>query len=253
MSSNPDVFSSPIFWIYLAGVFSGAALSELTVISRRTRDPIKTRRRKPTKIFLSLAASIAFGTVAALKFLPDVNDPRNLLLAYGGASLLSALGFRFKRAAGVPLLLILVFVFIAGRQGFSSWKPYYPAETLGTLRVLGVGDDGLSISVLLAESEERLLEVKSRGFGLRGEILETSDFFIPLAPKRSFRPLSLLEDDLGIVSLLPRDGPGFFAAVVTYLPGVQRTVVEARVRHPKLFSTYHLVIDADDGLSFHEM
>ncbi len=252
MSYKSFLLQSPVFWLIVGGLFFGAAAAQLTIISRRTRDPAKTRRRKPTKIFLLLAAAIPSFTVAVILSLPAGVKYFPSLAAAGAAVLVGGIGLRFKKTAGVLLLVLAGLAGYGARSALREWTPVYGPVDAGSIKVLHMGEAETSLLVSLSGQDETVMTVPSRKITVRLEILVFADPYVLLGRKVSYKFAALKSGDAEHPFNAAFSGTGFAERVLYGLPGVEIKQVEAEMPPAELFSTYILRIDVNGGAAIAE-
>jgi len=194
------VFLNPHSWIFLAGLFVGASLGRLPLLFRRDR------RRLGWSRWVSLGAvflSLGIVSLGLALFLPRGGlfgrEPLDLtpfqtgswLIPFGVALVPGLLGFRFPRAAGIPL--VVVFAAAAGffALGLQSFRPAAPGPLLD-YQILKSGDASRVIRLESAEGREMILTLEGRQITPLFEVITAPGWFFPLSPGR-FSRIPLLE------------------------------------------------------------
>lgn len=255
MAYSVFLLKNPLFWVILGGAFLGAALAQLTVIPSRTRDPVKTRRRKPTKIFLLLAAAVPSFTVASILSLPETpgvllipHDLRTVLVALT-AVLLAGLGLRFKKTAGILLLVLIGLTGFGARAALQGWTAVHSPEDLGRIKILHRGEGETSLLVDFMGQGERVFNLPAERISILVDFLILDDAYVLLGRKTSYRILALqgggMEEPLGTH---PPGEPGPVQSLFYRFPGVRVRRMEAELAQGELFSTYQIWIEPGDEL-----
>ena len=139
--------ANPFLWILAAGFFAGAAVSRLTVIPSRARNPRRAAALKYPLFSIYLSMALLLGA-AGLIFSGSVRflTPRSLyfFLCVAGASFAAV---RFKRAVGAPLFFIVLGWFVYMQLMLTGWSCYSGTEEIARLRVLDRGEERIVISM----------------------------------------------------------------------------------------------------------
>jgi hypothetical protein len=194
------LFFNPYSWIFLSGLFAGACLGRLPFLFRRDR------RRSGWSRWISLGAvflSLAIIGWGLALFIPRgglfSREPLDLapfqtgiwLIPFGIALVPGILGFRFPRAAGIPLVVVActagVFFFL-GLQSFRSVE----SGTLLDYQLLKIDGDTRVIRLLFPDEREMILTLEGRHITPQFEIITAPVWFFPLSPGRFCR-ISRLE------------------------------------------------------------
>ena len=127
---------SPLPWVLASGICIGAAVSRATRRARPGRDPERERARRWTAAFLLLSLAVIFG-LAAL-FLPGASRILDTRLAWagGGAALVSFAAFRFRKALGIPVLVLCVAVAVSLGLFLRSVRAFTGETQIATVRVI---------------------------------------------------------------------------------------------------------------------
>jgi len=94
--------------VVLAALFAGAAASRATMRTGNKRDPGKARTRKWVVTCVYLSIAVVIGLVAV--FVPGPEKMNDVRLAWVAAVavVLAFCALRFKRALGIPVIVVLV-------------------------------------------------------------------------------------------------------------------------------------------------
>ena len=106
VSRNPFLMS-PLPWIVLAGLFVGAAASRATMRTARSRNPERARTRKWVFACVYLSVAVVLGLLAV--FIPGPARIMDVRLAWAAAAaaVLAFAVMRFKKAPGIPVVVLL--------------------------------------------------------------------------------------------------------------------------------------------------
>lgn len=195
MAVDGAVFLNPHSWIFLAGLFIGAALGRLPLLFRRDRRGYRWSR------WISLGAvflSLGIISLGLALFLPRGGlfgrEPLDLtpfgtgswLIPFGAALVPGFLGFRFPRAAGIPLALIFAAAAVFFTLGLQSFRPAVPG-TLLEYQILRSVDDTRVIRLLFPDGREMILTLDGKNITPVFEVVAAPDWFFPLTPGRFSR------------------------------------------------------------------
>ena len=113
------------------------------------------------------------------------------LIPFGVAQVPGILGFRFPRAAGIPLMVVAVTAgvfFFLGLQSFRSVE----SGTLLEYQVLKAHDESRVIRLIFPDEREMILTLEGRNITPQFEVITAPAWFFPLSPGRFIR-ISRLE------------------------------------------------------------
>ena len=129
-----------LFWSLLTGCGLGGVIAAVTLLPSRSPHPDRTRSRRTTVALLCAAfadASVAGG----LLFVGFGQFVFPGWLVVGIVALvLSAVGGRFPRSAGVPILLVVTTLAVMLALSLQSWTPVRADTRIATFRVLSVSE-----------------------------------------------------------------------------------------------------------------
>jgi len=198
MTYSGYLASTPFFWIFLSGLSAGAALSWPVRLLLRGRQPgERARRRAAARTYLWLAGAAALGLAAV--FVPGprhIIDSR-LIVLFTATAAVAALGFTFKAAVGLPLLLAAAVLTVAGVYAAAPWKPVYDTEAAARVRVLSVSGGTTRLEVALSDAAlpepgDVLFEkMNASSFFMIAELLRYSDYLFFMGRPAGYRVLSL--------------------------------------------------------------
>jgi len=198
MTYSGYLASTPFFWIFLSGLSAGAALSWPVRLLLRGRHPgERARRRASARTYLWLAGAAALGLAAV--FVPGprhIVDSR-LIVLFTATAAVSALGFTFKAAVGLPLLLAAAVLTVAGVYAAAPWKPVYDTEAAARVRVLSVSGGTARLEVALSDAalpepgDVLFDRIETSSFFMTAELVRYSDYLFFMGRPAGYRVLSL--------------------------------------------------------------
>ena len=186
MTCSGSFATSYFFWAALSGLFTGFAFSRLLRFPARTDDKAKNWKWIMFSLYLSAGVILAF----CAAFIPSLlcATPRRIrvdntfldfriLYFAAGAAAVGFLSLRFKRAAGLPLLFIIV----AGSAAIPAlkypWRRLSPEIPAAELRVLSVVDGKRSIEFTPHAGDTYFFELPQNGIAVEAAILRASEFY----------------------------------------------------------------------------
>ena len=146
---NP-LMSSPLLWVVLAGFFVGAAASRATAQDPQQADPDKARTRKWVSACILLSVAVILGLLAV--FVPGaakIRDPR-LLWAAGGAAVVAFAATRFKKALGIPIVVLLLAVIIVFGLFLQSIRAFTGETEIAAVKVLSSTSSSMKLELVPA-------------------------------------------------------------------------------------------------------
>ncbi len=160
------LFSSAWLWTCLASLFLAMGAAALTRLPSRSRYPERARRRKGVWAPLAAAAAVVALTVGLFAHgVPGFFSPELGVFA-GIAFIVFFVAWRFRRAVGIPVLILLSTAIAFAYLVFAPWMPVRPGEVVATVRVLGV-DPAIHVEIIIAD--EPVPEERGRSVGVAGE------------------------------------------------------------------------------------
>lgn len=203
MSYGGYLLRHPLFWGFVAGVFAGLALAAATSVrSRRVRaarDPGRVASRRWSYTWLALGGAVA-STTAGILVADGPGVPAgaaflaldSLYAALVGI-VLAGVGLRFPRAGGVPVLLLVGGLVVLGAWSVRGYLPVRGERELGTMSVLAVRDEGMTLEVLRdtpgSAGVPEVVAVEGRELRVGLELLDLHRSFFLLGAERFVRYL----------------------------------------------------------------
>ena len=245
----------PHTWVFFAGIFMGAALSQATVIPSRTANPEAVKSRKWTICWILLSFSLVCGVCAV--FFPgakNIIDP-GLPLYAGIVTGVFFLAFRFKKAVGLPVFLIAVIAVILLVYEF---KPLYARSgqaEAAEFTILSRRDSTYGIEVRAAGTSS-LLDVPDGEISVFCRTMDLHKYY-PLGGGRhlyrfgGFRVFT--EKDEKTTDIPYGDGSSaeylldWMVRNRLKIPGIRAAAAETGFFTPVLLQTYRVLLD-DEGV-----
>lgn len=193
----------PYLWALAAGLFAGLALAAATSVrSRRVRaarDPQRVASRRWSFTWLALAGAVASATLGILvPGGPGVPVGTAFLsvgslYAAGAGLVIAGVGLRFPRAGGVPILVITGVLVVLAAWSVSGFLPVRGERELGTITVLAVRDEAMTLEVQLDTPDSagvpEVVAVEERELRVDVEVLDVHRGFFLLGAERFVRYL----------------------------------------------------------------
>ena len=241
-----NIIGYPSLWFFVGGLFLGGIVALLLPPPRKLKDLRKFRAGRLTKIYLLLTGAVAAGAVSL--FLSGSESPARFLPDVLIGLLVAAPGLRFKRAAGIPLLVLCGAVLVLGAIALSGWDQERGGQSVCRVFVLSEEGDEVALSVKGSGGAETIIRAPARGLRVITKALR-----IPFAyPFYGSLPLYRLaavlaegrEYELAAAELSVAE------KILLALPGVRIETFETELSSPGRFSTYELFVDSDTGAPY---
>ena len=239
MTYGGYLLQHPLFWSLLAGLAVGAAFAAMTRDTRRAARPYLAESRKWALAWLALSVAVA-AAAAGLIVPPElaVLEPRSLAAVGAGVGI-GLLGFRFPKALGVPIVLVVGTAAVLGAIMVRDYVPVRTSVELARFTVLSIRDTELSLEVVRneagADGEPSIVSIPGRSVRAAVNLLDVSDALFLLGARRFVKYVGLANDVYqepgGIVELAVDRGIASFA----------RRIPE--MRQINVLRTYRLVVD----------
>jgi hypothetical protein len=267
MSATSALAESPLPWVVLAGICIGGAVSRATRRLRPGREPEKARTRKWVSVCLlfSLAVSLA---LAAL-FLPGpsrIADPR-LAWAGGGSAVVAFAAFRFRKALGIPVLVLCIAFAVSLGLFLRSIRAFTGETEIATVRVISTstvtggvsGSSTMSLELVPRGENPVVLSMKGEYFAPIVKVVIFDDLLVFLGAKTWYRFEGMTSFD---ANLRQQDtdyrfarAPGiservwsFFEANETRIPGVKTAQIEMTMKRARDLSSFEVRVQNDGGV-----
>ena len=251
--------TSPLPWVILGGLFAGAALSRATRGTRHRPDPDRAATRKWVLTCLYLSVAVVFGLLAV--FLPGparIIDARYAWAA-GIAAAVAFAALRFKKAMGIPVLVLAVAVAVLVALFLRSIHAFTGESEIASVRVITVDSASMRLELVPRAEPPVLLSMKGTYFSPIVRVVIFSDLMVFLGARTWYRfegmtsfDQNLRQQDTDFRFLRP---PGIseqlwrlFEQYEARIPGVKTAQTELIVKKAKEFSTYGIMVQNDGGV-----
>ncbi|MDR1316599.1 MAG: hypothetical protein LBK13_06965 [Spirochaetales bacterium] len=238
---NCILFLHPVFWLFCAGLFLGAVAATLSVRPDRCKDPAKFRGQRPTKIYLALSGAIVCLSVALFVSSPDGLPPGFFLALLTGV-LLCGFGLRFKKNAGIPLLIISIAACVFAARAFSGWKSAGKTVSVAKVLVLSLEEDAAVLSFTPEEGRETIIRASlqpGNGPSVKITLLRIPAVYLIFGAIPLYRipaPASSGQDQTG-----PLPASSGWEKILFNFPGVRAETIETPLPPLSLFASYEIL------------
>jgi hypothetical protein len=240
----------------------GACLSSLTRPSSRAKDPDKARERK---VFFT-----AIGGVLAVIFLlcaifipgPDKIKDMNVLIFFLIAFAVFFLAFRFKKAAGIPVVLLAAGFIVAVFLFLQALVAYTGETEIARIKVLSVEKNVMKFELTDAKGTNTELEMPGTLLGVEVKEVIFSDFFVFFGAKTAYRLVGLKSAEIKKGSELTQElrayefaRPSgisetlyqFVSANQNIIPGIKAVQIQITYVEVKPSANYSVRVQHDSG------
>jgi hypothetical protein len=235
----------PLFWLVLAGFFLGAAIAAITIVPERSRDPRKVREGKLTKSCLFLTGAVLCGTIVF--FVPAPGGiPLRYLPGFFTGLLITGLGLRFKKAAGIPILVLVIAAAVFGGKALTGWN--IPGQAAAGFTVLNTGGTEISLSVSIPGETEAVIRLPAAPLRLRTNFLKFAAPYLIFNAIPFYKITALLAADKEYPLDSGEEAPEFQKILLKF-PGIRIESTETEFPPPEIFSHYSIIIEPDGRVS----
>ena len=254
-----SLLQSPLPWVIAAGLCVGAALSRATRRTRNAPDPERAGTRKWILACVLFSAAVIFGLLAV--FVPGpgrILDPR-LLWVGGIAAAAAFFVLRFRRAIGIPVVVLAIALVVAFGLFLQSIHAFTGETEIASVRAISV-DSGCHAPGAHSPGERTvLLTMKGTQFSPVVKVVIFSDLLVFLGARTWYRfeGMTSFDDNIqqqGAVFRLARPSGiseqlwELFARYETRIPGVRTAQTELILKRAQEFATYGIMVENDGGV-----
>jgi hypothetical protein len=251
--------ASPFPWVVVAGLFFGAAVASATVRVRGRKDPERARARKWVSACVLLSVAIVLGLGAL--FIPGPSKILDMRLAWaaGAAAALAFVALRFKKSAGIPIVVVLAVAVVSAGLFLRSIRAFTGETEIGVVRVIGADDASMRLELIPRERDPVLLTMNGVYFSPIVKVVIFNDLFVFLGARTWYRFEGMTSFDRNL-----RQGssdyrfaqpPGIserlwslFEQHDASIPGVKTAQIELVMKKAKEFASYSIRIRNDGGV-----
>ncbi len=250
---------SPAPWMVLAGIFVGATVSRLTRRARPGRDPEREHTRRWVAACLLLSVAVVFALLAV--FLPGpahVSDMR-LAWAAGVAAVLSFAALRFRKAFGIPIVMLLVALAVSVGLFLQSIHAFTGETEIAVVRVISAANSSMRLELAPRGGDAVLLTMKGEYFAPIVKVVIFDDLLVFLGGRTWYRFEGMTSFDANLrqqdTNFRFARSPGiserlwsFFEANETRIPGVKTAQIEMTAKRARELATFDVKVQNDGGV-----
>jgi hypothetical protein len=251
--------ASPFPWVVGAGLFFGAAVASAAARVSGRKDPERARTRKWVAACVLFSIAILLGLGAL--FIPGPSKIQDMRLAWaaGVAAVFAFAALRFKKALGIPIVVLLAVAAITTGLFLRSVRAFTGETEIGVVRVIGVEGASMRLELIPRERDPVLLTMDGVYFSPIVKVVIFNDLFVFLGAKTWYRFEGLTSFDRNL-----RQGSSdyrfaqpsgisdklwsLFEANDTRIPGVKTAQIELVMKKAKEFASYSIRIQNDGGV-----
>ncbi len=205
-----SILTDPLPWVFLAGVFFGAAVSRATRRSANRPDPERARTRKWVLVCVWLSLAVLTAVAGVL-----VPGSERLLLRQADGTLrlaepllpwvalagfaLAFLATRFRKAAGIPVFVLALVAVVALGLFFQSIRAFTGETRIATVKAITVADGRMRLEVQPEGRPSEMVDLDGDYFAPVVKVIVFDDLWVFLGAKSWYR-------FVGLVSFTTRDG-----------------------------------------------
>ncbi len=264
------IVSSPVPWMALAGLFTGAALARAASRTRHRRNPERARTVKWVLFCVFLSIGIMLAVAAIFVAGPGgIADPRLGAVA-GAMAILSFLATRFGKSMGIPILVLVIAAAVLLGLFLQSIRAFTGETTIAAVRVLSAGNGSMRLELLPRDGEPVLLTMEGEYFAPIVKVVIFDDLLVFLRAKTWYRfegmtSFKLVKDDSGYRFRqgstdfyfphprgISEDLWKLFEENEKRIPGVKTAQVEMDLKKPdstvREFATYDIRVRNNGGV-----
>ncbi len=253
------LIASPLPWVILGGLFVGAAGWQATRRTRRKADPERAATRKWVLACLFFSIAVTLGLLAV--FIPGparILDPR-LSWAAGISAVVAFVALRFRKTAGIPIVVLTVAVVVAFGAFLQSIRAFTGETEIASVRTIAVDAASMRLEIVPRGGEPVLLTMKGTYFAPIVKVVIFSDLFVFMGAHTWYRfegmtsfDQNLRQQDTdfrfirptGISEKLWR----LFELYEARIPGVKTAQIEMVLKKAKELSSYGVMVQNDGGV-----
>jgi hypothetical protein len=185
------LLSSPYPWIFVAALFAGAALSAITRGTAHRKDPERARERKGFAVALALALCVIFGLCAV--FVPGAEKIKDEKVLVFGLIVTAVffLAFRFKKAAGLPVIILAGLLAVALALFFQAVTTFTGETEIARLRVHEATGSAMKFDLVLPNGATTALDMPGSLVGPEVKEVVFHDVFVFFGAKTAYRFVGL--------------------------------------------------------------
>jgi hypothetical protein len=263
MASEFPFITTPVFWLFLSSLFSGAAIGRTTIPLKKYKNLDAARNRKWVMICIYLSLAIIMAICAIYIPGPQKIKNINFLLFYCGTTIIFFFAFRFKRAFGLPFFIVFLALLVVILLFIQSITAFTGEVEISRLHILAIKNEVMQIEVIPAGKESLFLEMGGTYFAPVVKVIIFDDVLVFLGSKTWYRfiGMSSYRKEKGKETLIQTDiyefkqpegiSKGlyaFFEAYEEYIPGLKSVQINVDEKKAKESGMYSIRVQNDGGV-----
>lgn len=251
--------SSPLPWALLAGLFVGAAAARAATRTRHRKDPDRARARK--WVVACVLFSIAIAAALLGVFIPGPTKVVDLRLAWaaGIAAVVAFGALRFRRALGIPVLVLIVVSAVLLGLFLQSIRAFTGETEIASVRVISVPSSSMRLEISPRGTEPVLLTLDGVYFAPIVKVVIFDDLLVFLGARTWYRFEGMTSFDVNLrqgtrdfrfssPSGISEQLWTLFEQNETRIPGVKTVQIEMPSKRAVEFATYGIMVQNDGGV-----
>jgi hypothetical protein len=262
MPFGVPVLTSPFPWVFIGSLFVGWAVSRATLRTAHRRDPERARHRKWVGVCVLLSLAVIFGLVAL--FLPGpekIANPALLFLAVATAAV-SLAAFRFKKALGLPVLVLALLLVAAVGLLLQSLHAFTGETEIARVRVISASGREMKVELLPQGGETQEFTLKGDYFAPVVKVVIFSDLYVFLGAKSWYRLEGLISNRSQVADLARPEAEyrvshpsgiseslfAFLESADNRIPGIKSVQTEITLKKARELGAYSIRVQNDGGV-----
>lgn len=240
---------NPFVWALITGFFLGAAIAETIINPKYQRNPERTRTWK--WVWACIFAACFVGAGAAGLFLSDPGEffALKVLFFGGGAAVVCGAGFRYWKAVGVPLIMLLLGLSIYMSLVLAPFDCLRETKQIGWFRVLSEPPEEIRAELNLG-GDTAFIELDGEEVHLRVATVSVPRYFVIYGGNvyyRALSPAAAEQQKEGQQAELKRA-----ERMARRLPGIRFQIQKTEGFTPNLFQKYDITFHPDGKIELEE-
>jgi len=254
-----NVASSPLPWAILSGLFVGAAAARLAMRTRHRKDPDRARARKWVVACVLFSIAIVLALLGV--FIPGPSKIVDIRLAWaaGIAAVVAFGALRFRKALGIPILVLVLVSIVLFSLFFQSVRAFTGETEIASVRVISVSSSSMRLEIAPRGEEPVLLTMEGAYFAPLVKVVIFDDLLVFLGARTWYRfeGMNSFDEKLLQVKSAYRfsRSPGvseevwaLFEENESRIPGVKTAQIEMTSKRAAEFATYGIMVQNDGGV-----